>query len=114
MKKYVSLTLKKALQTYLVILPFAVIGGITVGMYTIEHSTPEVIEAAIEQLGSYQALMAVTMIQTLVYSLFGWVTGYFMVERLGLMKSFGFEKTVLAKVCPVIVVLGLALSLIHI
>ena len=31
MKQYVRLTLKKALQTYLVILPFAVIGGITVG-----------------------------------------------------------------------------------
>lgn len=110
MKQYIGLTLKKALRTYLVILPFAVIGGITVGMYTFEHSAPEVIEAAIEQLGSYQALIAVTMIQTLVYSLFGWVTGYFMVERLGLMKSFGFEKTVLAKVCPVIVVLGLAFA----
>ena len=37
MKEYVMLTLKKALQTYLVIIPFAVIGGITVGMYTFEH-----------------------------------------------------------------------------
>ena len=43
MKQYIRLTLKKALQTYLVILPFAVIGGITVGMYTFEHSTPEVL-----------------------------------------------------------------------
>ena len=68
MKKYVMLTLKKALRTYLMIFPFAIIGGITVGMYTFEHSTPEVIEAAIEQLGSYQALIAVTMIQTLVFS----------------------------------------------
>ncbi|MGN0315691.1 MAG: hypothetical protein ACI4EG_13015, partial [Fusicatenibacter sp.] len=110
MKQYVSLTLKKALQTYLVILPFAVIGGITVGMYTCEHSAPEVIEAAIEQLGSYQSLIAVTVIQTLVYSLFGWVVGYFIVERLGLMKSFRFEKEVLVKVCPIIVVLGLAFA----
>lgn len=71
MKQYVSVTFKKALQTYLVILPIAVIGGITVGMYTCEHSAPEFIEAAIEQLGSYQSLIAVTVIQTLVYSLFG-------------------------------------------
>ena len=90
-----------------IILPFVVIGGITVGMYTFEHSTPEVIEAAIEQLGSYRAMMAVTMLQTLMYSLFGWIVGYFIVERLGLMKSFRFEKSVLAKICPVIVVLGL-------
>lgn len=61
-------------------------------MYTFEHSTPEVIEAAIEQLGSSQALIAVTMIQTLLYSLFGWVVGYFIVDRLGLMKPFRFEK----------------------
>ena len=110
MKQYVRLTLKNALRTYLVILPFAVIGGITVGMYTFEHSAPEVIEAAIEQLGSYQTLLLVTMIQTLVYSLFGWVIGYFIVERLGLMKSFRFEKTVLKKVCPVIIILGLAFA----
>ena len=41
MKQYIRFTLKKALQTYLVILPFAVIGGITVGMYTFEYSTPD-------------------------------------------------------------------------
>ncbi len=110
MKQYIRLTLKNALRTYLAILPFAVIGGITVGMYTFEHSTPEVVEAVIGQLGSYQALIAVTMIQTLVYSLFGWVVGYFIMERLGLIKSFRFEKTVLAKVCPVIAILGLAFA----
>lgn len=110
MKQYVRLTLKNALRTYLVILPFAVIGGITVGMYTIEHSAPEVIEVAIGQMGSYQALLVVTMIQSLVYSLFGWVFGYFIVERLGLMKPFRFEKKVLKKVCPVIVILGLAFA----
>ena len=32
MKEYVMITLKKALRTYLVILPFAIIGGITVGL----------------------------------------------------------------------------------
>ncbi|MDD6442730.1 MAG: CPBP family glutamic-type intramembrane protease [bacterium] len=110
MKKYVMLTLKKALRTYLMIFPFAIIGGITVGMYTFEHSTPEVIEAAIEQLGSYQALIAVTMIQTLVYSLFGWVVGYFIVDRVGLIKPFRFDKEVLGKVWPVILVLALAFA----
>ena len=110
MKKYVMLTLKKALRTYLMIFPFAIIGGITVGMYTFEHSTPEVIEAAIEQLGSYQALITVTMIQTLVYSLFGWVVGYFIVDRVGLIKPFRFDKEVLGKVWPVILVLALAFA----
>ena len=107
MKEYVMITLKKALRTYLVILPFAIIGGITVGMYTVEHSAQEVIDAAIAQLGSYQALLGVTMIQSFVYSLFCWVIGYFIVDRIGLIKSFRFEKAVLVKICPVIIVLAL-------
>ena len=110
MKEYVITTLKKALQTYLVIIPIAIIGGITVGRYTIEHSDPVVIEAAIEQLGSYPALIAVTLMQTLSYSLFAWFVGYFIVDRVGLLKPFRFEKAVLVKVLPVILVLGLAFA----
>lgn len=107
MKEYVLQTLKKALRAYLVILPFAIIGGITVGIYTFEHSTPEVIEAALDQLGSYQVLIFVTMVQSLVYSVFCWVVGYFIVDRLGLIKPFRFQMEILKKVCPVIVVLAL-------
>lgn len=107
MKQYIMSSLKKALQAYLVILPFAVIGGITVGIYMIEHSAPEIIEASIAQLGSEQALVAVATMQSLIYSLFAWVVGYFIVDRLGLIKPFRFETTVLKKVCPIIVLLGL-------
>ena len=107
MKKYVMQTLKKALRTYLMLLPFAIIGGITVGMYTIEHSTADVIEAALAQMGSYQALIATTMIQSLVYSLFAWVVGYFIADRLDLVKPFRFEAAVLKKVCPATIILAL-------
>ena len=107
MKQYVKSSMKKAFLSYLVILPFAVIGGITVGIYTIEHSAPELIEAALAQLGSIQAMVMLTTIQTLVYSLFAWFAGYFIVDRLGLIKPFRFEKEILKKVCPVILVLGL-------
>ncbi|MGN0159934.1 MAG: type II CAAX prenyl endopeptidase Rce1 family protein [Lachnospiraceae bacterium] len=107
MKQYVKTLLKKALRSYLVILPFAVIGGITVGIYTIEHSAPELVEAALLQLGGYQAMVMVTMIQTLVYSLFAWFVGYFIADRLGLIKPFRFDKDILKKVVPVTVVLGL-------
>ena len=107
MKQYLKSTFVKALQTYLVILPFAVIGGITVGLYMIEHTAPEVIETAVAQMGSYQALIAVTTIQSLVYSLFAWVVGYLIADWLDLVKPFRFEAAVLKKVCPAIVVLGL-------
>ena len=107
MKQSVMLSLKRASQAYLVILPFAISGGITVGIYMIEHSAPEIIEASVEQLGSEQALIAVSTMQSLIYSLFAWVVGYFIVDRLGLIKPFRFEAAVLKKVCPVIVALGL-------
>lgn len=107
MKQYVKSSMKRAFLSYLVILPFAVIGGITVGIYTIEHSAPELIEAALAQLGSIQAMVMLTTIQTLVYSLFAWFAGYFIVDWLGLIKPFRFEKEILKKVCPVILVLGL-------
>lgn len=107
MKQYLRSTFVKAFQTYLAILPFAVIGGITVGIYMIEHTAPEVIETAVAQMGSYQALIAVTTIQSLVYSLFAWVVGYFIADRLDLVKPFRFEAAVLKKICPAIVVLGL-------
>ena len=44
----------------------AIIGGITVGIYMIEHSAPEIIEASVEQLGSEQALIAVSTMQSLL------------------------------------------------
>ena len=110
MQDDVMVNLKKALRTYLVILPFALIGGITIGRYTFQHSPPEVIEAVIEPFGSSQSLITVTMIQTLVYSLFGWVVVYLIVERVGLIKSFRFDKEVLGKVCTVILVLALGVA----
>ena len=69
MKQSAMLSLKRALQAYLVILPFAIIGGITVGIYMIEHSAPEIIEASIAQLGSSQALVSVATMQSLIYLL---------------------------------------------
>ena len=91
MKQYLRSTFAKALRTYLAILPFAVIGGITVGLYMIEHTAPEVIETAVAQMGSYQALIAVTTIQSLVYSLFAWVVGYFIADRLDSDSLFSAE-----------------------
>ena len=107
MKEYVMMTLKKALKSYLAILPIAIVGGITVGMYTAEHSDPVIIETAIQQLGSYSAFLVLTTLQTFLYSVFGWVVGYFIVDRIGLIKSFRFEKVNLIRVCPVIILLGI-------
>ena len=45
----------------------------------IEHSAPEIIEASVAQLDSKQALIAVSAIQSLIYSLFAWFVGYFAV-----------------------------------
>ncbi|MDO4490856.1 MAG: CPBP family glutamic-type intramembrane protease [Lachnospiraceae bacterium] len=107
MKNYVRSTLKRGLKTYLFILPFALIGGYSVGVYTMEHSSPEIIESALSQLGSYQALYALTTVQSVLYSLICWIIGYFINDRLGLVRSFRFSKELLKKICPAIFILGI-------
>ena len=106
MKESLISTFKKALLTYLVILPFAIIGGMTVGIYMLEHSTPETLDALLQQLGSRQAMIIVSIVQSVTYSLFCWITGFFIAERLGLIRPFRFEAAILKKVCPIILVLG--------
>ena len=97
---------KSILLSALCILPIAIIGGITTGLYMLQHSDPELIETAKAQLGSLEALVAVATMQSVVYALVAWIVGYFLVDRLGLLKSFKFEITVLKKVVPAILILG--------
>lgn len=97
---------KSILLSALCILPIALIGGIATGLYMLQHSDPELIETAKAQLGSLEALVAVATMQSVVYALVAWIVGYFLVDRLGLIKPFKFEINVLKKVVPAILVLG--------
>lgn len=90
---------KSILVSALCILPIALIGGITTSLYMLQHSDPELIKTAIAQLGSLEALVAIATMQSVVYAMVAWIVGYFLVERLGLLKSFEFELTVLKKSC---------------
>ena len=103
-------TLRKALKSYLWIFPFALSGGVSVGIYMIEHSSEETIDAIMEQLGSVQLLAAVSAVQSVVYSVFAWVAGYFIAKRLGLLRPWGFDRRILARVVPGTAVLGLVFA----
>lgn len=59
----------------------------------------ELIETAKVQLGSLEAFVAVATMQSVVYAMVAWIVGYFLVDRLGLLKSFKFEVKVLKKLC---------------
>ena len=97
---------KSILLSALCILPIAIVGGITTGLYMLQHTDPETMETAIAQLGSKEALVAVATMQSVVYAMVAWIVGYFLVDRLGLIKPFKFEINVLKKVVPAILVLG--------
>lgn len=108
--EHAGTTLRKAMRSYLCILPFALVGGASVGIYMLEHSSAETLDAIMEQLGSVQLLSAVSTVQSVVYSLFAWVAGYFIAKRLGLLRPWGFDRRILAKVVPATVGLGLAFA----
>lgn len=100
-------TIKKALKLGLVILPIALVGGLFTGMYTYEHYDEATRKLLLSQIGSYHMFLVITTIQSSIYGFLAAVLGYFMAKPLGLVKPFGFRKSILKKTIPVIVLLGI-------
>ncbi|MGN0268323.1 MAG: type II CAAX prenyl endopeptidase Rce1 family protein [Lachnospiraceae bacterium] len=97
----------KALRMALCILPIALFGGFFTGIYTYEHYNVETREMILQQLGSYEALLAVATIQSTMYAIFACVIGYLLADSLGLVRPFGFQKSILKKTVPMITLFGI-------
>lgn len=85
-------TLKKALKIALIMVPFAAIGGYFTGTYAFASYDDEMQKLLLEQIGSAQLLAVITMIQSVMYTVFCTVIGYILAENTGLLKSFKIEK----------------------
>lgn len=101
---------KSAIKMALCILPVALAGGFFVGIYTFEHMEESMQIVVLEQMGSYEAFLAVTTVQSVIYGMVATILGYFIANSLGLIKSFKFEKEILIKVVPVIIILGIVFA----
>lgn len=94
----------------LCVLPIAIIGGYFTGIYTLEHSTSEVTAQILAQIKSPTAFYMLTTLQSTIYAIVASVAGYFLADRIGLLRPFAFKKDILKKTVPVIILLGILLT----
>lgn len=98
---------KTILRFVLCVLPIAIIGGYFTGIYILEHSTSEVTAQILAQIKSPTALYMLTTLQSMIYAIIASVAGYFLADRIGLLKPFAFKKDILKKTVPVIILFGI-------
>jgi len=102
---------KKALLFTLTLLPVAIVAGYFAARYSLKLLDPALVAQAIEQFGSKTVLLAVTVVQTVLYALVCGFFGYILSDRIGLMRSFRVEKKPLLITLTVSVLFGAILSL---
>lgn len=102
---------KRALLFTLALLPVALVSGFFAARYTLEILDPALLKQATEQLGSETALLAITVVQTVLYALVCGFFGYILSDRIGLMRPFRFAKKPLLITIAASVVCGAVLSL---
>lgn len=79
--------LKKNLWFIILLFLFGLVGGYFTGIYSIEISTPEALEEVVAQVGSIEAVVLITTIQSLLYALALGLIGRAIAERLGIWRS---------------------------
>lgn len=102
MKKF-----KNPLLFVLVLLPIAIVGGLFTTIYAYNAYSADTQKLMLEQLGSYEALIAVGAVQSALYATVCGFFGYILAEKTGLMKSFRFEKKAFVRAFTATVVCGL-------
>ncbi len=106
MKKF-----RKPLIFTLCLLPAALIGGWFTAQSLLLSMDEALIAEAIRQLGSREALIAVTVVQTVIYAVVCGFLGYVISEKIGLMRPIGFEKAKTVRVILISAVCGIVFSL---
>ncbi len=84
---------RKPLLFALAPVPFAALGGYLAAAMQVAAMEPAVLDEAVHQVGSREALLAISALQPVVYTLFCGFFGYILAQKLGLMRPFGFEKS---------------------
>ena len=102
---------KKALLFTLTLLPVAIVAGYFAARYSLKLLDPALVAQAVGQFGSKTVLLAVTVVQTVLYALVCGFFGYILSDRIGLMRSFRVEKKPLLITLTVSVLFGAILSL---
>ena len=103
--------LKKPFLFSLALLPIAAIGGYFIASYQMDMFDQTTIDQIIKQVGSMRNLTAIAVSQSILYACIFGFFGYILAEKIGLMKSFRFEKSALIRTVAISAVIGLIFSL---
>lgn len=104
-------TIKKPLQFVAALLPLMIVGSIFTGIYSFSTYAPDMQNEMIAQIGSYELLLLVGTVQSVLYASVAGFLGYILSEKTGLMRSFSFEKSKFVKVSLITVISGILFSL---
>ena len=83
--------IKKNLKFIIFLAIFGLIGGYFTALYTIDSLDQAVIDEALAQIGSIEALIAITTVQSLIYAVILGLIGKIMAEKIGLWRKISFE-----------------------
>lgn len=87
-----KLNLKNALIFTLCLLPVAVVGGFFTAKYSMAGMDEAILEEAIQQVGSMEVVILLTVIQIVIYAAICGFLGYIIADKLGLIRPLRFEK----------------------
>ncbi len=104
-------TIKNALLFTLALLPVAAAAGYFTAGYQMKTLDPAMIEMAIEQFGGEGMLVAVTIVQTVIYAVVFGFLGYILAAKTGLIKPLKIGSRPLLITLALSLVGGVLLSL---
>ncbi len=102
---------KKALLFALALLPVAVIGGYFAAACSVASVDPALLEDAIHQVGSREAVILASTVQPVILAMLCAFFGYILSDMLGLMGPLRFVKAPLLRVVVISLLCGGILSL---
>lgn len=103
--------MKKALKFTLWVLPVAVVATFFTLLYQLDLYDAQTVQAVVDQIGSLEALIAISMVQTMIYVILCSLFGYILAEKVGLMVPIRFERKPLIRTTLVSVAAGVIFSL---
>ena len=82
---------KSTIKYILFLIIFGLIGGYFSALYSVEILDPAILEQTLEQIGSIEAVILITTIQSLVYAVALGLIGRMIAEKIGLWREFALE-----------------------
>lgn len=106
-----KIKIKRPLIFVMALLPIALIGGLTTGIYTYESCSKEMQQTLLLQTGGYVPYLAAITLQVVLYAVICGFLGCILAEKVGLMRPIQFKKEAWCRTCLLGVISGLAFGL---